>query len=296
MLYASPVDEVDCASGYRQQSNSCAVRSSSKEQFQRRCVLLIPYVVLFLVVIFSRQKCKKGNSNIIRERIDFDSDSCFQPRRLSSDSLIPSTNDVVHLEDGLFGVGPGESLPVFFLRRLAALELSGPSKTLITSPLYGNIFNYAYYFVSILVGTPPQRQSVILDTGSSLLGFPCQNCISCGQSHIDKGFDLGKSSTAQLLPCKDARCANPTCSAGGPCPYYQGYSEGSSIEGNFFSDVVALGEENGHNKFVRFDYIGCHSRETNLFVTQVCLFCSATSVKYQSIDRSIGVFLVSPFS
>lgn len=40
--------------------------------------------------------------------------------------------------------------------------------------VYGNIHNYAYYFVDLLLGSPnAQRTSVIIDTGSSLCGFPC---------------------------------------------------------------------------------------------------------------------------
>ena len=32
----------------------------------------------------------------------------------------------------------------------------------------------------VLVGEPPQRVSVILDSGSSLLAFPCTGCSHCG--------------------------------------------------------------------------------------------------------------------
>ena len=36
--------------------------------------------------------------------------------------------------------------------------------------------HYAYLWV----GTPPQRQTVILDTGSYRTGFPCDPCSNCG--------------------------------------------------------------------------------------------------------------------
>ena len=52
-------------------------------------------------------------------------------------------------------------------------SLPAPLPRVFRARLYGSMFSYAYYFLDVLVGTPPQRESVILDTGSSLLAFPC---------------------------------------------------------------------------------------------------------------------------
>merc|ERR1711865_872023 len=41
-----------------------------------------------------------------------------------------------------------------------------------TIPVYGTD-DLKYYYVNIYVGTPPQKQSVIIDTGSDYLAFPC---------------------------------------------------------------------------------------------------------------------------
>ena len=62
--------------------------------------------------------------------------------------------------------------------------------------VYGNIDEYAYYYADLMVGTPPQRVSVILDTGSGVAAFPCASCPHCGE-HIDPAFDYAKSSTAK---------------------------------------------------------------------------------------------------
>ena len=71
--------------------------------------------------------------------------------------------------------------------------------------IYGNIHQYAYYFVDLLVGHPvAQRTSVIVDTGSSLCGYPCAGCAHCGQ-HIDAAFDVTKSPSAKWVPCS-AKC------------------------------------------------------------------------------------------
>ncbi|PHJ23130.1 aspartyl protease asp5 [Cystoisospora suis] len=145
--------------------------------------------------------------------------------------------------------------------------------------LYGSMFSYAYYFLDILVGTPPQRSSVILDTGSSLLAFPCVGCEACGE-HLDPAVDTRRSSTGEWVDCRDKERCFGTCATGGGgsllsdpgsphrCMYTQTYSEGSSIHGIYFSDHVALGEVEQNNPPVRYDFVGCHTQETNLFVTQ----------------------------
>eukprot|EP00439_Symbiodinium_sp_Y106_P084967 s128_g27.t1 len=51
------------------------------------------------------------------------------------------------------------------------------------------------------------------------------------------------------------------------CAYRQSYTEGSSIEGYRFTDYVSLGDEFQQNPPVKVQ-MGCHSRETKLFVTQ----------------------------
>ena len=61
---------------------------------------------------------------------------------------------------------------------------------LISSQIFGNNSDFMYYFIEIYIGTPPQRQTVILDTGSERLGFNCiPTCISCSK-HINKQFNI----------------------------------------------------------------------------------------------------------
>lgn len=50
-------------------------------------------------------------------------------------------------------------------------------------PLHGNT-SLGYYYANIYIGSPPQKQSVIVDTGSGQLALPCEKCISCGKSHL----------------------------------------------------------------------------------------------------------------
>lgn len=66
--------------------------------------------------------------------------------------------------------------------------------------VFGNA-TLGYYYINLYVGTPPQEQSVIIDTGSGQLAMPCSKCVSCGNSHIHKPFDLRSSSSSKVLTC-----------------------------------------------------------------------------------------------
>ncbi len=48
----------------------------------------------------------------------------------------------------------------------------GFNENLHTIKVYGNV-NIGYYYINLFVGTPPQPQSLIIDTGSHVTTFPC---------------------------------------------------------------------------------------------------------------------------
>ncbi|CAE7357824.1 A39 [Symbiodinium pilosum] len=122
----------------------------------------------------------------------------------------------------------------------------------------------ARFLAKVKVGTPvPQRTSVIADTGSTICAFTCTGCRTCGQ-HLDANFDFSKSKTAEWVKCNRRGCDDCRMNY---CAYRQSYTEGSSIEGFRFTDFVSLGDEFQENPPVKVQ-MGCHSRETKLFVTQ----------------------------
>jgi hypothetical protein len=91
---------------------------------------------------------------------------------------------------------------------------------------------YATHYVDLWVGTPiPQRQTVIVDTGSSRTAFPCEGCTDCGwdetgsQFHTDDYFNWHASETFKKLECKD--CQAGSC-VDGECKMHQTLAEGSS--------------------------------------------------------------------
>lgn len=158
-----------------------------------------------------------------------------------------------------------------------------------TSPLHQG---YGTHYATIWVGTPPQRKSVIIDTGSHFTAFPCKGCKGCGEEHhTDKYFDQDASSTFRPLTCKKARrgpedqCQGGTECIVGRCILSQTYTEGSSWEAFQAVDKLFVG---GKQLTGVIDSSGSYGENLNRrrLIVQIYLdFCShsiASFVPFQS--------------
>lgn len=130
--------------------------------------------------------------------------------------------------------------------------------------LHGNVEDIGYYYAEIFIGAPPVKQSVIIDTGSRLLAFPCKGCIGCGK-HMNPYYDFSKSASSRHVGCKDSGFCQ-SCDVG-KCKYKIDYAEGSSISGIMIEDYVQIGDHDIHSKNVSYKF-GCHLSENNLFKSQ----------------------------
>lgn len=88
-----------------------------------------------------------------------------------------------------------------------------------SSIIFGNSSSLNYYYVNIYIGNPPQKQAVIIDTGSHITAVPCQPyCKSCGK-HINDYYNSTNSNMSKLLQCgsnecnlfKNVRCQESKC-------------------------------------------------------------------------------------
>ena len=104
--------------------------------------------------------------------------------------------------------------------------LSQRAPKVYTYQIYGNASDLQYYYANIYIGSPPQRQSVIIDTGSSFVGVPCiQTCgRNCGKDHADPLFDSSKSKTSICESCNNVNISPCQC-VYGKCNYEQVISE-----------------------------------------------------------------------
>lgn len=177
--------------------------------------------------------------------------------------------------------------------------------------LYGSIDLTAYWFADIYLGFPKhQRQSLIIDTGSSVTGFPCKDCgKDCGH-HIDSPYNPFLSQTWKPVPCSllctyclasqdnsDRRLTDISRigSNSEMCAYYVGYTEGSKVAGRFNTDRVLLYQRSrssaGHlNHTVQHHedsapmVFGCHFSETHLFIGQL-----ASGIAGMQVANDFGI-------
>lgn len=90
---------------------------------------------------------------------------------------------------------------------------------------------YGTHYIDLWVGSPtPQRQTVIVDTGSGVTAFPCEECDGCGDDyHTDNYYRHTESTTFRPLGCDE--CTRGSCASvanSQKCRISMSYAEGSS--------------------------------------------------------------------
>lgn len=154
---------------------------------------------------------------------------------------------------------------------------------------------YGTHYVDLWVGSPtPQRQTVIVDTGSGVTAFPCEECTGCGETyHTDGYFAHSQSTSFRELTCDE--CFRGYCasmSGAKKCRISMSYAEGSSWNAYESMDLcyaggphdqalqvtgamVAAGPNVDHidpveaSQFVFELAFGCQVSITGLFITQL---------------------------
>ncbi|KAK4432616.1 putative aspartyl protease [Sesamum alatum] len=188
---------------------------------------------------------------------------------------LSSANSTVTLSISPSASAPPLSNPWQRLNHLAtasatrAHHLKHPQAS--TSAVKAPIFPHGYggYSISLSFGTPPQTLSFLMDTGSSLVWFPCTqsfSCSSCNFIGVDPEnittFLPRLSSSTKTVGCKDPKCrwisANVQCdgcrknSTGcdESCPPFRVKYGSGSTSGLLISETLIFPEKSVENFIV----------------------------------------------
>lgn len=166
---------------------------------------------------------------------------------------------------------------------------------------------YGVHYVDLWVGCPPQRVTVIVDTGSSVTGFPCSGCHRCGgdadsaeehvQYHTDALFQQDESTCFEPVSAPNDCLVGRWDHQGQTCSAAKHYSEGSSWEAFEAVDQVYTGGDHNQVTQSRVDnesfqlHFGCQHKVTGLFETQLAdgimgMYNSAASFWYQAYNKN----------
>lgn len=154
-------------------------------------------------------------------------------------------------------------------RNLNSRELTAPQIVEgRSSPLYQGL---GTHYVDLWIGNPPQRQTVIIDTGSGVTAVPCSGCADCGSGyHADHFFMEEDSTTFKEVTCD--RC-HSRCNDG-VCQLSVHYQEGSGWNAREVTDDIYIGGPHevplDHPPEDAFTLtFGCQNEITGLFKTQL---------------------------
>nr|ACN85295.1 aspartic proteinase nepenthesin-1 precursor [Oryza coarctata] len=155
----------------------------------------------------------------------------------------------------------------------------------------GSALGTGNYVVTIGLGTPAGRYTVVFDTGSDTTWVQCEPCVVVCYKQQEKLFDPARSSTYANISCAAPACSDlyiKGCS-GGHCLYGVQYGDGSYSIGFFAMDTLTLSSYDAIKGF-RF---GCGERNEGLYGEAAGLLGlgrGKTSLPVQAYDKYGGVF------
>ncbi|KAK2195984.1 bifunctional Peptidase family A1 domain/Aspartic peptidase domain superfamily/Xylanase inhibitor [Babesia duncani] len=157
--------------------------------------------------------------------------------------------------------------------------------------VYGNLHTDGYYYIFANIGTPPQPQMLIIDTGSLLLTVASANCAHCGK-HGLSNVDPSQSNSSQCLKYENPKCKSIQGGSNydGKCVFKQSYYEGSVVKGEFLQDVIELKGNNTNKLKFKYEYIALVNEEHSLMYSQQAngifpLGCNKSGLKSGNIDK-----------
>ncbi|KAF8687736.1 hypothetical protein HU200_042666 [Digitaria exilis] len=154
----------------------------------------------------------------------------------------------------------------------------------------GTALGTGNYVVTIGLGTPPARSTVVFDTGSDTTWVQCQPCVAYCYRQKEPIFNPSKSYTYANISCSSSYCDDLYTSgcSGGHCLYAVQYGDGSYTVGFYAQDTLKL----GYDVIKEFRF-GCGEKNRGLFGKAAGLMGlgrGKTSLPVQAYNKYNGVF------
>ncbi|EEF29846.1 aspartic proteinase PCS1 [Ricinus communis] len=165
----------------------------------------------------------------------------------------------------------------FPLRSLPASSPSKPSSPFRSSfvaqtkqPSYNYRSSFKYsmaLIVSLPIGTPPQTQQMVLDTGSQLSWIQCHKKSVPKKPPPTTSFDPSLSSSFSVLPCNHPLCKPripdftlpTTCDQNRLCHYSYFYADGTYAEGSLVREKITFSSSQSTPPLI----LGCAEASTD---------------------------------
>ncbi|RLN12617.1 protein ASPARTIC PROTEASE IN GUARD CELL 2-like [Panicum miliaceum] len=154
----------------------------------------------------------------------------------------------------------------------------------------GRALGTGNYVVTIGLGTPSERFTVVFDTGSDTTWVQCQPCVAYCYRQKEPLFSPAKSSTYANISCSSSYCDDLYTSGcdGGHCLYAVQYGDGSLTVGFYAQDTLKLAYD-----VVKEFRFGCGEKNRGLFGRSAGLMGlgrGKTSLTVQAYAKYGGVF------
>lgn len=122
---------------------------------------------------------------------------------------------------------------------------SAPSSTPSLPATSGRSLSTGNYVVTVGLGTPASKYTVVFDTGSDTTWVQCRPCVVKCYKQKEPLFDPAKSSTYANVSCSDPACDDLDSNGctGGHCLYAVQYGDGSYTVGFFAQDTLTIAHD-----------------------------------------------------
>lgn len=167
-------------------------------------------------------------------------------------------------------------------RKMISSDDKATSNDLRTIKIYDQGGKVGGYSLNVYIGTPPQKQNVIIDTGSDDLIVYCNQCKECG-THKNSKFNQTLSSSIKDVESSQTflnfTCRNEPMNSNKKCQFQVSYAQDPNqfLEGEYKIDKIQVGlmgdsiQKKGEKQkvFESTDFMfGCAQSAPSQFVKQ----------------------------